>query len=328
MLNRFTIVSAIPLFILAAVLGADAVGQGRQARAQGAVEVLGDVFTCPSGQQVQGAFRLDAGAFRVVGPLASFDGMRAAVVDGPTGAVPATLAADAQAGAVRAGDLVEMRGALNDLGRFVASALAPACDAGAAATATATPAPVVEDVQDQPVGAQQVAQMQAQDECNRGPGTAGDMRIELKDGDVDVHRAPVQSFSGDTLIVVTPLGELTVIVAGEVRGDLSHAAEVRLEGRLNHDGTVMADEIRVLCPDEAHNAAPIAIAMTPTPAAEPEKVERHAEVEDEDEAEIEDEQEIEIEDEREDDHGDGHHGGDHGDNDDDGHHGGGHSGHN
>ena len=94
-------------------------------------------------------------------------------------------------------------------------------------------------------------------QCNRGPGHAGDLRLEVKDGEGKIKRGAVLSFMDGTLTVDAPGGPISVLITSdtEVKGDLSIAAEVRLEGMLDEDGAVVAEKARALCPGEVDGEA-------------------------------------------------------------------------
>ncbi len=91
------------------------------------------------------------------------------------------------------------------------------------------------------------------DECNSGPGDAGDCRLEIGDGEVEIKRGTVLSFEGGLLMIESPEGPLSVIVntSTDVEGNLSLAEEVRVKGTLTEEGAILAEEVRVLCPDAA-----------------------------------------------------------------------------
>lgn len=99
------------------------------------------------------------------------------------------------------------------------------------------------------------------EECNRGPGKAGEFRLEIEDDEVEIDRGTVASFNGTTLIIVgLPGGAISAVLTAEseIDGELTTAIEVRLKGIVLEDGNIVIDEVKVLCPepeaDEADTA--------------------------------------------------------------------------
>lgn len=100
--------------------------------------------------------------------------------------------------------------------------------------------------------------------CNRGPGTSGDFRFDVKDGAAELDRGRVLARAGSQLVVPAPRGKTITIVTSsgtEIKdGQPNPGAEIRAEGKVtvtDAGWTVTADRVEVLC------AAP-----TPVPAAE------------------------------------------------------------
>ena len=91
------------------------------------------------------------------------------------------------------------------------------------------------------------------DECNSGSGNAGDFILEVGDGEAEIKRGTVLSFDGSLLMIDSPAGPLTVIVdsSTDVDGNLSLAEEVRVRGTLTDATTILAERVKVLCPDSA-----------------------------------------------------------------------------
>ena len=90
------------------------------------------------------------------------------------------------------------------------------------------------------------------EECNRGPGKAGEFRLEIEDDEVKIDRGTVASFDGTTLIIVgSPGGPISAVLTAvsEIDGDLATAIEVRLKGTVLEDGNIVIDEVKVLCPE-------------------------------------------------------------------------------
>lgn len=96
------------------------------------------------------------------------------------------------------------------------------------------------------------------DACNRGPGEAGDFRWELRGDEWQLERGRVQAVSGTTVTVLSPFvisagGSSSATLAlsavgASVEGPLAAGAEIAARGKVAADGTLHADEIRVLCP--------------------------------------------------------------------------------
>src|SRR3990172_1076526 len=128
MSGRVVFAAAIPAVALAVSLGAltftGAGGQGADSNS-----IVGEKLTCASGQQVQSLFSLEGDSFEVVGTVVS-QVAGTLVVSGPSGEVPATLSADVT-GQFEAGQIVEVHGFVDNLGRYVATDVTAACDAGA-----------------------------------------------------------------------------------------------------------------------------------------------------------------------------------------------------
>ena len=90
------------------------------------------------------------------------------------------------------------------------------------------------------------------EECNRGPGKAGEFRLEIEDDEVEIDRGTVASFDGTTLIIVgSPGGPISAVLTAEseIDGDLATSIEVRLKGTVLEDGNIVIDEVKVLCPE-------------------------------------------------------------------------------
>jgi hypothetical protein len=114
--------------------------------------------------------------------------------------------------------------------------------------ATDQPGPTNQPVAtDQPLADNQLAG----EECNRGPGGAGELRLEIDVGQVKIARGTVVSFDGTALVIDSPEGSITAVLSNdsEIDGDLSIAIEVRLEGTLLEDGSIVIHKVMVLCPN-------------------------------------------------------------------------------
>ena len=247
------VLSAAALFVLAAAFAGVLEWHGHNSSAQESTSVEGDPVTCPDGRSFTSSFELDGARFEVLGTLTSMEG-RSAVISGPTGDVPITLSdtAEVSTGLV-IGDPVKVQGTVDEFGVYIAAELIAVCVAEPTPTPGATPVPEAPAGTPTPTPAPEFKV----EECNRGPGQAGDLRLEVKDGEVKIKRGTVLSFMDGTLTIDTPAGPLSVLITSdtEVRGDLSIAAEVRLEGTLDEDGAVVAEKVRALCPGEADDGA-------------------------------------------------------------------------
>ena len=90
------------------------------------------------------------------------------------------------------------------------------------------------------------------EECNRGPGTAGEFRLRIEDGDVRIDRATV--LDTDPLTVGDPDRTVSIALSGVTATGLAEGDEVRVEG--TRDGsTVNVDRFEVLCPHESGDGA-------------------------------------------------------------------------
>lgn len=192
------------------------------------LKIVGDVIICAVGEDTRFKFEEEGDEFEVTGVLDSLDATTVVVL-GPGVMVDAAIETDIRVklSDQQPGHPVRVRGTLTaDDGRL-ALEIKSACDELA------------------PAGV-----------CERGPGEAGDLRLEIDDGEVDIERGAVLSFADGVLAVDTGIGPLTVMMdAGtEVDGDLSLAVEVRVEGTLTDGDTVLADKVKALCPDAAHDA--------------------------------------------------------------------------
>ena len=190
-------------------------------------EIAGDVIVCAAGENTRHKFEREGGEFEVTGLLTSLDGT-AVIVTGPGGDWTAALTVGTELrGALQPGDPVKVEGSIMNDGSLAAREVEPACDDVVLAGV-----------------------------CDRGPGEPGDLRLETDDGEVEIQRGGVLSYSEGMLEVETVIGPLTVMVdAGtEVDGDLSLATEVRVKGTMMDGSSVLADEVKALCPDAAHNA--------------------------------------------------------------------------
>jgi hypothetical protein len=121
--------------------------------------------------------------------------------------------------------------------------------------------------------------------CNRGPGTSGQFRFEVKDAQAELERGRVSQIDGNNLTVPSPLGPLTIVVGSATQiddGPVTPGAEIRAEGTVQANATnvILATRITVLCPGPTPmpagqlppGATPVSgtdLPPTPTPAPTP-----------------------------------------------------------
>jgi hypothetical protein len=249
---KLFLLSVAPILLVAAALAGGLDWPSGHSNAQVATAVEGDPVACPDGRTFASFFELDGSRFHVLGSLTAMEG-RAAVIAGPTGDVPITLSDSAAVSmGLIIGEPVDAAGTIDELGAYIADSLTALCAADATPSPGPTPAP------DAPVGTPTPtpAPQPLIDECNRGPGHAGDLRLEIKDGETRIKRGTVLAFTDGMLTVDTPGGPVSVLITSDtdIKGDLSLAAEVRIEGEFDADGNIVAEEARALCPDAAHVA--------------------------------------------------------------------------
>ena len=95
----------------------------------------------------------------------------------------------------------------------------------------------------------QASRGQASEDCKRGSNGSGAARLKVHNGEAEAKRVAVLSRQGDDLTVQSPSGSLSVRVDHEtdIEGDLESAQEIRVQGRLQDDQSIIAEEIDVLC---------------------------------------------------------------------------------
>lgn len=231
------------------------------------------VVDCVVGEDPIRKLEVEGNAFMVKGTLDSLTETQASVV-GPGAVVEAAVDAstDIELADDSPGTPVKMEGTVLADGSFQATKIRSACE--------------------EEVVVQQV-EVELED-CNRGPGTAGDFRLRIDDDEAEIHRGTVLSASGDFLEVGDPDGDPSVVVdisqAEEIEGSPDVGDEVRVEGVQQTDGSILAEEVKVLCPHPDNDGI---------------EAQFEDEAEDEDENDIESEIDDEDEDEDDDDDGDG-----------------------
>jgi hypothetical protein len=183
---------------------------------------------------------VDSDSFQVIGRLDSVTADQVRVL-GPGLIVEISRDASTQVeGGLNPGDPVKVEGTVLDDRQLRALTVALRCEeAGTATPATQAPAqsPATTDVDED-------------GECNRGSRGRGALRFELDDGEVRIKRGAVLASDAASLTIDTPAGPVVVRTEedAKVDGDLASAVEVRVEGELHGDNSVLATEIKVLCP--------------------------------------------------------------------------------
>jgi hypothetical protein len=192
------------------------------------------VIDCAAENDPQFQLLVDADSFQVTGRLESVTNDQVRVL-GPGLIVEISRDAGTQIeGGLSAGSSVKVEGTVLDDRQLRALTVALRC----VEPATATPSATAET-------------LQSNEDCDRGPGNRGNLRFELDDGDVDIKRGTVLSAAAGTITVDSPAGPVTVLTDEntDVEGDLASAIEVEVDGELQADDSILASEIKVLCPD-------------------------------------------------------------------------------
>jgi Domain of unknown function (DUF5666) len=203
------------------------------------------VIDCATGDDPSFELRIQGDTFEVTGRLESLTNDTISVV-GP--GLVVQIARDAGTtveGGVDTGDPVRVEGTVGDAQQLRALAVALRCEE--ALTPEPSPAP-------SPAASPAVREVQQQtDGCNSGNGrAAGAVRFEVEDdGEAEIKRGAVSANNGTSLTVETPRGPVTVILDEdtEVKGDLASAAAVTVKGDLQDDNSILANEVKALCPD-------------------------------------------------------------------------------
>ncbi len=143
-------------------------------------------------------------------------------------------------GGVDTGDPVRVEGTVGDAQQLRALAVALRCEEALTAAPTPVAAPAVQEVQQQ------------NETCGSGAQGRGPARFEVdEDGEAEIKHGAVTANDGASLTVETPRGPVTVLLDEdtEIKGDLDSAAAVTVQGSLQGDNSILADEVKVLCPD-------------------------------------------------------------------------------
>jgi hypothetical protein len=198
------------------------------------------VIDCATGEDPHFEFRIQGDTFEVTGRLDSLTSDRISVL-GPGLVVEiARDGATTIEGSVDTGDPVRVEGTVGDAQQLRALAVALRCEEALAAAPTPVAAPAVQEVQQQ------------NDVCNRGNGRGGAVRFEVDDdGEAEIKRGAVTVNDGVSLTVETPAGPVTIVLDDEtkIKGDLASALQVTVKGDLQDDNSILADEVKVVCPD-------------------------------------------------------------------------------
>jgi hypothetical protein len=194
------------------------------------------VIDCAVENDPQFQLFVDADSFQVTGRLESITDDQVRVL-GPGLVVEISRDAGTQIeGGLAAGSPVKVEGTVLDDRQLRALTVALRC----AEAATATPVATAAASQTTPV-----------EDCDRGSGDRGNLRFEVDDGEVDIERGTVLSATADSITVDSPAGPVNVNTDEntEIDGDLASAVEVEVQGDLRSDDSVLASEIKVLCPE-------------------------------------------------------------------------------
>jgi Domain of unknown function (DUF5666) len=201
------------------------------------------VIDCATGDDPSFELRIQGDTFEVTGRLESLTNDTISVV-GP--GLVVQIARDAGTtveGGVDTGDPVRVEGTVADAQQLHALAVALRCEEALtpAPSPGPTSAPAVQEVQQQQT-----------DGCNRDNGRGGSVRFEVnEDGEAKIKHGAVSANDGASLTVETPRGPVTVILDEdtEIRGDLGSAATVTVQGDRQDDNSILADEVKVQCPN-------------------------------------------------------------------------------
>jgi hypothetical protein len=201
------------------------------------------VVDCATGDDPHFELRIEGTSFKVTGRLDSITSQQLRIL-GPGLIVELSRHARTQVdGGLGAGDPVMVEGNVQDGGQLHALVVALRCEGSPAATPAPSPGPSAQTIRTEPAEAGQV--------CERSRARRA-LRLDVDDGDAEIKRGQVLSVDSNSLTVDTPRGPINVLAHEdtEVRGDFESAAEVRVRGELLRDGSLVAEELRVLCSAE------------------------------------------------------------------------------
>jgi Domain of unknown function (DUF5666) len=196
------------------------------------------VIDCASGEDPRFQLRIEGDTFEVTGRLDSISN-ELVRVQGPGLLVEISRDAGTQVeGGLKSGDPIRVEGTVRDAQQLQALAVALRCEEAL----TPSPAAATQETQ-------AANQAQASEDCKRGSNGRGAARLKVHDGEAEAKRVKVLSRDGRDLTVQSPSGPISVRVDDEadVEGDLSSAQEIRIQGRLQEDDSILAEEIDVLC---------------------------------------------------------------------------------
>src|SRR3989454_862489 len=196
------------------------------------------VIDCASGEDPRFQLRIEGDTFEVTGRLDSISN-ELVRVQGPGLLVEMSRDAGTQVeGGLRSGDPVRVEGTVRDAQQLHALAVALRCEEAL----TPSPAPAAPQTQ-------QANQAQVNEDCKRGSNGRAAARLKVRDGEAEAKRVAVLSRDGGDLTVQSPSGPLSVHVDDktDIEGDLASAQEIHIQGRLQGNESILAEEIDVLC---------------------------------------------------------------------------------
>jgi hypothetical protein len=216
----------------------------------------GEMLSCPDGTQVQSRFSRNGDSWEVTGILSTgLDGT--ITIAGPEEDVSATPTVNiVVSGDPQPGDVVTMAGMIPAVtGEMVATSVTAECPEMVPAAAAEVPPPAAEvaALTDEP-DVDEGFEDEAEGVCNRGAGQSGELLMHENNGGVHIQRGQVVSVEGNTLSVQTPEGTMVVMIdqGTHLNGDPAAAFEVKVRGDMD-DGVLIADEVKVLCPNPHGN---------------------------------------------------------------------------
>lgn len=213
------------------------------------------VIDCATEEDPHFQLRIEGTTFEVTGRLESLTSDKISVM-GPGLVVEISRDGATQIeGGLEAGDPVRVEGTVLDAQQLKALAVALQCEG----LLSATPAPVAPaadgaDDEDADDGDDDEDEDGKDNEkCNPGEAQGrGALRLKvLNGGKVIIRRAAVLSQDSGSLTVDTPSGPLTVLLDEDTDtdGDLASALAVWITGEMQEDGSVLAEDVKVLCSD-------------------------------------------------------------------------------
>lgn len=211
-------------------------------RVQSACGSVG-VIDCATGAAPHFELRIAGTTFEVTGRLEDMTSDAVRVI-GPGLVVEISRDGSTQVeGGLVNGDPVKVEGTVLDNQQLRALAVELRCEEAVAAT----PGPASPSTTAQ--AAVEAEAVTGQD-CERGARGRGALRFERDDGEAEIKRGAVISSDGNSITVETPAGPVIVLTDEDtkVKGNLGSAVEVRVNGETQDGTSVLAGEIKVLCP--------------------------------------------------------------------------------